>query len=321
MASHGGPSRIVVVIVARVATVVLPTACSAGGPGTVTPGTPSGAAVSPAPVRPTQPAPGTTAPNASATTPAVTPHSPSASPAPSFNVPDAAYLRDSVSLATFSVVLDHEDPQFGLISLGIPTVGLLWTTSPVTVDALANGSIEVNYKGPAELDRSAKLDLDFGILSQRSGSSDSVEMTVRASIGPNHRTGTVAMTVAGHRRAITDGAPTQSAQETLDTLVIATRNEDWAHTYELASSTITRSVTEAEWVANMQTGLVSYGHVVDATAGVLTYRSDAYLDSAAAPFSITVEKDGARRELDYTVSLVWEDGTWRVANTTPPPPP
>ncbi|MGZ8515247.1 MAG: hypothetical protein ACXW4H_07065 [Candidatus Limnocylindrales bacterium] len=255
---------------------------------------------------------------ASASTESLPPPSPSPSP---FGFLDAAYLRDTSSRATFSVVVDRRDPQSGLLVLGIPSLGLLRTASSATMDSHDDGSIEVSYGGIGDLDRDAQLDLDYGVAVRSSGSSDKVVLTIRATIGSDLRTGSVTVTVAGHRYAITDRAPTESAQATLDALAITTRKQDWRAWYGLLSSTVTRSVSEADWVAQMQAGVESSGRVVEAEAGGLTYRSDAYLDFASAPFTITVEKDGVRRELDYTVTLAWEGAGWRFVTTTPAPSP
>lgn len=321
MAPQGGPGRKVTMVVASCATMLVLSACSGAGPESATPGSSPMPSPSLTSAGPTPSALAGTVPNASTSLPTEASTPASASPAPTFSLPDAAYLRDGVSYATFTLIIDRGDLQYGLVSIAIPKLGLLWTTVPATLDSHGDGSIEATYKGVGELDRAATLDLDYGILSQRSGSSDSVEISLRASIGPNHRTGTVAATVAGHGYAITDRAPTETAEAALDAMVIAIRKEDWGGWYELLSSTVARSFSEAEWVAMMQAGMVPYGSVVDAAAGPLTYRNDAYLDVAEAPFSITVDKDGARRKLDYTVSLVWENSAWRFVSSTPPPPP
>ena len=39
--------------------------------------------------------------------------------------------------------------------------------------------------------------------------------------------------------------------------------------------------------------------------------------SLSAPFTITVEKDGVRRQLDYTMTLVWEGAGWRFRHDDP----
>ena len=228
-----------------------------------------------------------------------------------------AYLRDTSSRATFSIAVDRRDPQSGLVVLGIPSLGLLRTASSATMDSHDDGSIEVRYGGIGDLDREAQLDLDYGVAVRSSGSSDKVELTIRATIGPDLRTGSVTVTVAGHRYVITDRAPTESAQATLNALAIATRKQDWRAWYGLLSSTVTRSMSEADWVSQMRSGVESSGRVVAAEAGGVTYRSDAYLDFASAPFTITLEKDGARRQLDYAMTLVWERAGWRFVTTTP----
>lgn len=272
---------------------------------------------------------GSTDPRANASpgaaTPAPMPSPPSTTPTPtpepSIRVPASAYLRDATSRATFGVVVDRGDPTYGLVSLGIPKVGLVWTTVPVKLARQADRSIKVSYDGPGELDGAAMLDLEFGVLAQRSGASRTVEISLRGSIGAKHRTGTVTVTVAGQRHVIVDGVPTESAQATLAAFLTATRKEDWRQWYELFSSTATRSFSADEWVAMIERGLAPYGRVIAADAGTITYNSDAYLDLASAPFSITVEKNGASRILEYTVTLVWEKGGWRVATTSAPPPP
>lgn len=140
-------------------------------------------------------------------------------------------------------------------------------------------------------------------------------------IGADHRTGLISITLDGDEYVIDDSPPTATAQATLAALVVATRREDWSATYRLSARTLRQSFPEDEWVANSEAGLATYGRIVDVVAGALTNNNDAYVDFAIAPFSITVEKDGSRRVLEYTVALVWEERAWRVSTTSRPPSP
>jgi hypothetical protein len=264
-----------------------------------------------------------TTPSASTATPIAPPASASRSPSPSGNPspafsPAAAHLRDVADGATFTIVIDRGDPQYGQASLAVPGLGLVRPASGMTVVVRDDGTVEATYDGVADLDSSATLDLDFGVATRSSGSSDQVSLTTRAVIEPNLVTGRVTLTVAGQRFVISDPAPSESAQGTLDALVLAMRRQDWHALYGLLSSIAARDLSEAAFAAQMRAGMEPYGRIVDTSAGTLAYQSEAYLDLATAPIAITFEKDGTRQETHDVATFVWEPGGWRFLTSQPP---
>jgi hypothetical protein len=137
-------------------------------------------------------------------------------------------------------------------------------------------------------------------------------------IEPDLVTGRVTLTVAGERFVISDPAPSESAQGTLDALVLRMGGQDWHALYGLLSSIVARDLSEAGFAAQMRAGMEPYGRIVDISAGALVYRSEAYLDLAMAPIAITFEKDGTRHETQDVATFVWEPGGWRFLASQPP---
>ena len=228
----------------------------------------------------------------------------------SFGVVDAHSL-------TFVTVDRKKGATTGYVTLGIPGVGLAWSTRNVSLTKTPNGII-IRYDGAGRLAAHAEVDPVvggmFGTLQTRS-----VNATLRVvgTVDPAAATGTVDIWVGGTHRRLTAAPVPHHAEHMAGQFVDATRSSDWHTIYRLAASDLRTHFSEAAFTAKAARIFSDGGRIeMVRITGPLTYRTlSTGVTYARVPLFMRAVIQGRTSSRHETLELVREAGAWRWWNT------
>jgi hypothetical protein len=258
-----------------------------------------------------------TTPEVRSTTTAMPVPAPAPTPTPSLVTPSPRQMgpvthevgfQDDSSGAYLTFTDNIDDPGSGTFRLAIPGTGLLWSHEKAHVSATGDERT-LSLDGPAILDSSAKLDLDYGVMSQpgslssNSRHTQSVRLRLDGAINARDHTGHLTVKVNGRSFELRRSATKPNPEPVADSYVALVQNKDTSGLFDLMTSDFQKSTSKQELTRAMA------GQAWPTVA--LTGPADVFTNEAGITWAVfPMTQDGKSGQL----RLLWDLGRWRLEN-------
>ena len=217
-------------------------------------------------------------------------------------------FQDESSGAYLTFTDNIADPGSGTFELAIPGTGLLWSHEKAHVSATRDERT-LSLDGPAILDSSAELDLDYGVmspsgaLSSNSGHTQHVHLHLDGAVNASDHTGHLTVKVNDQPFELRRSATKPNPQPVADSYVALVQNKDTSGLFDLMTSDFQKS-TSKQQLTHAMTGQAWPTVALTGPADIFT--NEAGITWAVFPMT----QDGRSGQL----RLLWDLGRWRLEN-------
>lgn len=205
--------------------------------------------------------------------------------------------------------LDSVAKPTGSIAIGVKGMGLVGAGHDVTFDIHSPESMAIRFDGTGAFDAAATLDFDFG-LNKPSNQTRPVQLRLVGQVDLVHSTCSIEAWVDGKHFSVVGERPAQSPDKALTQFLAALGRSDWSAIYDTSAPVFQQHITRDAFVSqatSMWQSTVGPGTFTvhlsgppvlgDGRNGVWT---------ATTTFAVA----GSEASPTYTVTLVWENGSW-----------
>jgi hypothetical protein len=217
-------------------------------------------------------------------------------------------FQDESSGAYLTFTDNIADRGTGTFELAIPGTGLLWSHEKAHVRATGDERT-LWFDGPAILDSSAALDLDYGVasvpaaLSGNSEPTQHVRLHLDGAINASDHTGHLTVKVNDHPFELRRSATKPDPQPVADSFVALVQNKDTSGLFDLMTSDFQKSTSQQQFTHAMT------GQAWPTVA--LTGPADIFTNEAGITWAVfPMTQDGKSGQL----RLLWDLGRWRLEN-------
>ncbi|HEX2894119.1 MAG TPA: hypothetical protein VHO29_08975 [Marmoricola sp.] len=219
-------------------------------------------------------------------------------------------FQDESSGAYLTFTDSIAGPGSGAFQLAIPGTGLLWSHKKVHLSATGDERT-LSLDGPAVLDPSAELDLDYGVmsmsgaLSSNSGHAQHVHLRLGGAVNASDHTGHLTVQVNDQTFELRRSADKPNPEPVAESYVALVQKKDASGLYDLMTSDFQKSTSRQQFTHAMT------GQAWPTVA--LTGPADIFTNEAGITWAVFPMTQGAK---SGQLRLLWDLGRWRLENAT-----